>query len=65
MFFSADEYEFMACTQEEDGALLPPQGKDWFLINTNAAEDGNAAILIATWARKRSLSDRPLTAPAD
>lgn len=57
IMLSADEYDFMACTQEDDGQLLPPDGDGWILVQTNAAEDDDAAILIATWARKKAGQD--------
>ncbi len=53
MEYPADRFEFKACTQEVDGELKPPAGDGWLLIGTNAAEDGDAAILIATWARPK------------
>lgn len=52
-YLPAADYEFCACTQEDDGTLNPPLGDGWMLISTNAAEDGDAAVLIATWARPR------------
>jgi hypothetical protein len=54
MKYPAEDYEFRACTQETDGELKPPDGPGWLLIRTNAAEDGDAAILIATWARLKN-----------
>ena len=63
--YPADVYEFMACTQTEDGALTPPDGGGWILLAVSAAEDGNAAILLATWARpknRQETTDHSLTA---
>lgn len=54
MHYSADEFEFCACTQEEDGMLQSPSGTGWILVQVDPAQVDGSAVLIATWMRPRN-----------
>lgn len=52
--YPADAYDFTQTTQDKDGPVKPPSGPGWILVCVTAAQDGDAAVTIATWARKKS-----------
>jgi hypothetical protein len=57
--YAADAYDFFAIIQDKPGPLLPPPGNGWILVQVSAAEDGDAAILLVTWARPKVSADVP------
>jgi hypothetical protein len=61
---SADAFDFHTSTHEEPGPLPPPDERPgWFLVGICAAEDEEAAILIATWMRAKEIVDAGPIAP--